>query len=219
MKCSAALSVLALAIAATAAPLDDNRNFGGYDDRIENKGFEAKGYESKSYEAKGYEAKGYDARAYDNGYHGRGRDYERGLEGYHGPGYGYGPDYGYGKGRAYKRAVQDKQAGYDRHWAPYHGRDYDDYNRHDRYDPTGDYEDNFNGNSRDTIVGNRGDTNGNRGDNCSAKSQQQVCCNGGLSCLVQVHGQACETNAYCCDTHSAPGTAVNLNLLNCLSLH
>ncbi|RCI10887.1 hypothetical protein L249_5203 [Ophiocordyceps polyrhachis-furcata BCC 54312] len=217
MKCFAALSVLALAIGATAAPLEDNR----YDDRFENKGFEAKGYEAKSYEAKGYEARGY-----DNGYRGRGRGYERGLENYYGPGYGYGPGNGHGRPREYKRAVQDKQAGYDRHWAPYHGRDYDgDYIGHERYDPTGDYEDNFNGNSRDTIgnsrdvVGNRGDTNGNRGDVCSAKSQQQVCCNGGLSCLVQLLGAPCETTAYCCDTHSGPGTAVNLNLLNCLKLH
>ncbi|RDA91341.1 hypothetical protein CP533_0014 [Ophiocordyceps camponoti-saundersi (nom. inval.)] len=200
MKCYAALSVLALAFAATAAPVQDNH----YDDRFENRGFETKGFESRGYEARGY----------DNGYYGRGRDYDH-------RGYGYGPGYGYGSGRQYKRAVQgQQQTGYGRDWAPYNrGGGYDG-----DYDASRSYEDNLNGNSRDNIgnsrdiVGNRGNTNGNTGDVCSAKTHQQVCCDGGLGCLVQLLGETCKNTAYCCNTSAGPGTAVNLALLNCLKI-
>ncbi|KAF4582758.1 hydrophobin 3 precursor [Ophiocordyceps camponoti-floridani] len=59
---------------------------------------------------------------------------------------------------------------------------------------------------------------GNRGDDCSAHSRKQVCCDGGLGCLVQVLGDRCGANAYCCNTSSGPGTAVDLRLLSCLKL-
>ncbi|KAJ4253471.1 hypothetical protein NW762_010629 [Fusarium torreyae] len=51
---------------------------------------------------------------------------------------------------------------------------------------------------------------------CSANNKQ-VCCNG-LSCLVQVLGNTCSGDAYCCKTDAPAGTLVNVALLNCVKL-
>ncbi|KAI0008463.1 hypothetical protein F4779DRAFT_618567 [Xylariaceae sp. FL0662B] len=54
---------------------------------------------------------------------------------------------------------------------------------------------------------------------CSASSQAQVCCDTLLlNCLVQLIGETCTTNAYCCSTDEPAGTLINLSLLNCVQL-
>ncbi|EWZ29330.1 uncharacterized protein FOBCDRAFT_277093 [Fusarium oxysporum Fo47] len=58
---------------------------------------------------------------------------------------------------------------------------------------------------------------GNNQPSCSAQSQQ-VCCNGLLSCAVQVLGSDCSNNAYCCETDAPVGALVNVALLNCVKL-
>ncbi|KAM0544648.1 hypothetical protein ACHAPJ_011709 [Fusarium lateritium] len=63
--------------------------------------------------------------------------------------------------------------------------------------------------------GKAGDTNN---EICSANNQQ-VCCTGGLNCLVQVLGSSCKGgNAYCCETGASTGGLVNIALLNCLNV-
>ncbi|KAM0246028.1 hypothetical protein ACHAP5_004999 [Fusarium lateritium] len=52
---------------------------------------------------------------------------------------------------------------------------------------------------------------------CSAKAKQ-VCCNGILSCTVQVLGGTCGGNSYCCKTSAPVGALVNVALLNCVKL-
>lgn len=50
------------------------------------------------------------------------------------------------------------------------------------------------------------------GGSCSADTQQ-VCCNGILSCAVQVLGKNCDGSAYCCQT-GAPVVSFLLKRLN-----
>ncbi|CAG1994584.1 hypothetical protein SNK03_010382 [Fusarium graminearum] len=52
---------------------------------------------------------------------------------------------------------------------------------------------------------------------CSAQNNQ-VCCNGLLSCAVQVLGSNCNGNAYCCNTEAPTGALINVALLNCVDL-
>ncbi|KAL4728760.1 hypothetical protein ACLX1H_003159 [Fusarium chlamydosporum] len=52
---------------------------------------------------------------------------------------------------------------------------------------------------------------------CSAQNNQ-VCCNGILSCAVQVLGSNCQGNAYCCKTDAPVGAFINVALLNCVDL-
>ncbi|WZH40849.1 Hydrophobin 3 [Fusarium acuminatum] len=54
---------------------------------------------------------------------------------------------------------------------------------------------------------------------CSAQNTQ-VCCNGLLSCAVQVLGGNCGGNAYCCETDApvVSGALINVALLNCVDL-
>ncbi|SPJ70312.1 uncharacterized protein FTOL_00040 [Fusarium torulosum] len=52
---------------------------------------------------------------------------------------------------------------------------------------------------------------------CSAKAKQ-VCCNGLLSCTVQVLGGNCGGNSYCCKTSAPVGALVNVAVLNCVKL-
>ncbi|PFH62157.1 hypothetical protein XA68_14826 [Ophiocordyceps unilateralis] len=185
MKCSAALSVLALAIAVTAAPMEEN-HYGNGNGHV-NRGYEVQGSQYHKRELQGQDGdSGISKRGVEN------KAYEQGYR------------------KQYKRAVQGKQTGYGQNYgAPYNAGD---------YEPSRNFNGNLNGNSRDNIGNNR-DVVGNKGDTCSARGKQQVCCNGGLGCLVQLLGDHCSTSAYCCDTSSGPGTAVNLNLLNCLKLH
>ncbi|KAK3293139.1 uncharacterized protein B0H64DRAFT_444428 [Chaetomium fimeti] len=52
-------------------------------------------------------------------------------------------------------------------------------------------------------------------------NQQSVCCNGplgALSCAVTVLGSTCGGQSYCCETNAAPGTVVNVQLLNCVKV-
>ncbi|KAF9920042.1 hypothetical protein FBU30_010222 [Linnemannia zychae] len=53
---------------------------------------------------------------------------------------------------------------------------------------------------------------------CNASGQKQVCCDGLLSCLVQVLGDNCSTQAYCCTTNAAVGGIISINALNCVKL-
>ncbi|KAF9931413.1 hypothetical protein FBU30_010249 [Linnemannia zychae] len=53
---------------------------------------------------------------------------------------------------------------------------------------------------------------------CNASGQKQVCCDGLLNCLVQVLGDNCSTQAYCCTTNAAVGGIISLNALKCLKL-
>lgn len=48
--------------------------------------------------------------------------------------------------------------------------------------------------------GGGGDSGGGSTSTCNANAENQVCCNGILSCLVQVIGAGCETEAFCCET-------------------
>ncbi|AEO68359.1 9ef70d6f-cade-4268-ac66-eeb11ad2aab3 [Thermothielavioides terrestris] len=48
--------------------------------------------------------------------------------------------------------------------------------------------------------------------------QQAVCCNGILGCLVSLLGSNCAGSTYCCSTNDAPGTLIDINLLNCVFL-
>ncbi|KAH7144767.1 hypothetical protein DER46DRAFT_616483 [Fusarium sp. MPI-SDFR-AT-0072] len=52
---------------------------------------------------------------------------------------------------------------------------------------------------------------------CSAQSKQ-VCCNGLLSCAIQVLGSGCNNDAYCCETEAPVGALINVALLNCVKL-
>ncbi|CAG7561889.1 unnamed protein product [Fusarium equiseti] len=52
---------------------------------------------------------------------------------------------------------------------------------------------------------------------CSAQNNQ-VCCNGLLSCAVQVLGSNCNGNSYCCESDAPVGALVNVALLNCVKL-
>ncbi|QPC72167.1 hypothetical protein HYE68_002919 [Fusarium pseudograminearum] len=52
---------------------------------------------------------------------------------------------------------------------------------------------------------------------CSAQNNQ-VCCNGLLSCAVQVLGSNCNGNSYCCKTDAPTGALINVALLNCVKL-
>jgi len=54
-------------------------------------------------------------------------------------------------------------------------------------------------------------------DECSANSGKQACCNG-ASCLIQVIGDNCSNEAYCCNTDESFGGLINLNLENCAKL-
>ncbi|CEI41816.1 hypothetical protein FVEN_g3782 [Fusarium venenatum] len=62
-----------------------------------------------------------------------------------------------------------------------------------------------------------GHDNGNNKPVCSAQSKQ-VCCNGLLSCAVQVLGSNCNANSYCCDTQAPVGALINVALLNCVDI-
>ncbi|KAI1058797.1 hypothetical protein LB507_004113, partial [Fusarium sp. FIESC RH6] len=52
---------------------------------------------------------------------------------------------------------------------------------------------------------------------CSAQNKQ-VCCNGLLSCAVQVLGSNCNGNSYCCKSDAPVGALINVALLNCVDL-
>ncbi|RSL59907.1 hypothetical protein CEP54_007048 [Fusarium duplospermum] len=52
---------------------------------------------------------------------------------------------------------------------------------------------------------------------CNANAQQ-VCCNGILSCAVQILGKNCDGSAYCCETAAPVGTLINVALLNCVDI-
>ncbi|KAJ4329268.1 hypothetical protein N0V84_000161 [Fusarium piperis] len=60
-------------------------------------------------------------------------------------------------------------------------------------------------------------TGGQTGGSCNA-STKQVCCNGLLNCAVQLVGQNCDGNAYCCKTDAPANALVNIALLNCVDL-
>ncbi|KAG9498385.1 hypothetical protein J7337_009190 [Fusarium musae] len=62
-----------------------------------------------------------------------------------------------------------------------------------------------------------GSNNGNNQPVCSTQSQQ-VCCNGILSCTVQVLGATCNNQAYCCNTQAATGAIISINALNCVKI-
>ncbi|ORY63345.1 uncharacterized protein BCR38DRAFT_524923 [Pseudomassariella vexata] len=54
-----------------------------------------------------------------------------------------------------------------------------------------------------------------------AASNKQLCCNGILTCVVQILGDVCTTKKYNCKTSAPAGSTllnVNLQLLNCVSL-
>ncbi|KAF4589123.1 hydrophobin 3 precursor [Ophiocordyceps camponoti-floridani] len=54
---------------------------------------------------------------------------------------------------------------------------------------------------------------------CNVSSQQQVCCNGLLGCVVQILGSSCANRAYCCDSNGpSTGGLININGLNCVNL-
>ncbi|PHH76750.1 hypothetical protein CDD80_1236 [Ophiocordyceps camponoti-rufipedis] len=53
---------------------------------------------------------------------------------------------------------------------------------------------------------------------CNLNTQQKVCCNGLLGCVVQLLGSSCADRAYCCETGAATGGLVNINGLNCVNL-
>ncbi|KJZ74344.1 hypothetical protein HIM_06350 [Hirsutella minnesotensis 3608] len=53
---------------------------------------------------------------------------------------------------------------------------------------------------------------------CSASHNKQACCNGAANCLIQVVGDNCKNEAYCCKTGHSVGLLVNVNALNCLKL-
>ncbi|KAH7179075.1 uncharacterized protein B0J16DRAFT_166450 [Fusarium flagelliforme] len=60
---------------------------------------------------------------------------------------------------------------------------------------------------------------GNNGNNpvCTAQNNQ-VCCNGILSCAVQVLGSNCNGDSYCCKSDAPVGAIINVALLNCVKL-
>ncbi|KAL2678972.1 hypothetical protein Neosp_009726 [[Neocosmospora] mangrovei] len=58
---------------------------------------------------------------------------------------------------------------------------------------------------------------GSTGGSCNANTKQ-ICCNGLLSCAVQVLGKNCDGSAYCCKTDAPAGALVNVALLNCVDL-
>ncbi|GJN79811.1 hypothetical protein VFPFJ_10081 [Purpureocillium lilacinum] len=60
--------------------------------------------------------------------------------------------------------------------------------------------------------------NGGGGGDCNNNGGTQVCCNGVLDCLVQVVGDSCSNQAYCCQTDAPAGTLLNVALLNCVQL-
>ncbi|KJZ73893.1 hypothetical protein HIM_06786 [Hirsutella minnesotensis 3608] len=83
----------------------------------------------------------------------------------------------------------------------------------------GDYDEGHRGHhDGDHDGGHRGGRGGGRGGSCNASGERQVCCNGLLSCVVQLLGSNCNNEAYCCETGTATGGLINLNLLNCVKL-
>ncbi|EQK99941.1 hypothetical protein G6O67_005173 [Ophiocordyceps sinensis] len=52
---------------------------------------------------------------------------------------------------------------------------------------------------------------------CAATSGKQVCCTG-LTCLVQILGNNCKNEAYCCHTGQSVGGLVNIVALNCVKI-
>ena len=60
---------------------------------------------------------------------------------------------------------------------------------------------------------------GGKGKTCSNSNAKQVCCNGLLSCVVQVLGSGCTSGgAYCCTTDAPVGALINIALLNCVDI-
>ncbi|KAK4155996.1 hypothetical protein C8A00DRAFT_31159 [Chaetomidium leptoderma] len=55
---------------------------------------------------------------------------------------------------------------------------------------------------------------------CSNTGQKTVCCDSLLAilCTVSVLGGTCQSSSFCCSTDAAPGTLINIQLLNCLKL-
>lgn len=51
--------------------------------------------------------------------------------------------------------------------------------------------------------------NGGGGGDCNNNGGTQVCCNGVLDCLVQVVGDSCSNQAYCCQT-DAPAVSLHV---------
>ncbi|KAJ4251841.1 hypothetical protein NW762_011138 [Fusarium torreyae] len=75
------------------------------------------------------------------------------------------------------------------------------------------------GGSESPQPGNGGGKGGDTNNEICSANNQQVCCTGGLNCLVQVLGSSCKGgNAYCCDTGISAGGLVNVALLNCLNI-
>lgn len=50
---------------------------------------------------------------------------------------------------------------------------------------------------------------GGGGGDCNNNGGTQVCCNGVLDCLVQVVGDSCSNQAYCCQT-DAPAVSLHV---------
>ncbi|KAF4974600.1 hypothetical protein FZEAL_8527 [Fusarium zealandicum] len=65
--------------------------------------------------------------------------------------------------------------------------------------------------------GGGGGSGGGKTNVCSANTKQ-VCCNGFLSCAVQVLGKNCDGSAYCCKTAAPVGALINVALLNCVDI-
>ncbi|KAF4338149.1 hydrophobin 3 precursor [Fusarium beomiforme] len=63
-----------------------------------------------------------------------------------------------------------------------------------------------------------GSNNNNNEPVCSTQGHKQVCCNGLLSCAVQVLGSNCNANSYCCKTDAPTGALINVALLNCVDI-
>ncbi|KAH7231155.1 hypothetical protein BKA59DRAFT_536371 [Fusarium tricinctum] len=59
---------------------------------------------------------------------------------------------------------------------------------------------------------------GSSSSSCNSKTHKQVCCNGLLSCTVQVLGSNCNNDAYCCKTNAPVGALINIALLNCVDI-
>ncbi|KAK5994203.1 hypothetical protein PT974_07646 [Cladobotryum mycophilum] len=66
-------------------------------------------------------------------------------------------------------------------------------------------------------TGGGGGGSGGSGGVCNNNSQQ-VCCNGLLTCLIQVLGSNCDSHSYCCSTGAPVGSLINIALLNCVAL-
>jgi hypothetical protein len=61
------------------------------------------------------------------------------------------------------------------------------------------------------------------GPSCN-NNQHTVCCNsvlpilGNILCSVGILGSSCGGGTYCCSADAAPGTVINLQLLNCAKI-